>query len=158
LADGRVLITGGLDSSGDPLSSAEIFDPAKGTYSTTGSMKTTRFGHTATLLGNGKVLVAGGNPSSIGEGTAELFDPATGIFTAAGNMNAQRTGHTATLLKDGKVLVVGGAVFVNPDAFPFQRGVWESIQTAELFDPASGTFTPTGSLQTARTTHTATLQ
>ena len=161
LADGRVLITGGADATGNPLSSAEIFDPATGTFSTTGSMETTRSGHTATLLGDGKVLVAGGDQFPIApvgpNATAELFDPTTGIFTPTGSMQGQRTGHTATLLKDGKVLFVGGSAFVFPGP-PFFRGVWESVQTAALFDPGSGTFTPTGSLQSGRTAHTATLQ
>lgn len=161
LADGRVLITGGADATGNPLSSAEIFDPATGIFSTTGSMETTRSGHTATLLGDGKVLVAGGDQFPIApvgpNATAELFDPTTGIFSPTGSMQGQRTGHTATLLRDGKVLFVGGSAFVFPGP-PFFRGVWESVQTAALFDPGSGTFTPTGSLQSGRTAHTATLQ
>jgi len=163
LGNGKVLLTGGDDANGNPQSSAEIFDPATGTFSTTGSMETARSGHTATLLGDGKVLVAGGDPSPVAQqvnpnGTAELFDPGTGVFTPTGSMETQRVRATATLLKNGQVLVVGGTKFVTPDAPFLQRGVWVTINDAELFDPASGTFTATGSLQTGRTGHTATLQ
>src|SRR5439155_8636727 len=82
-------------------------------------------GHTATLLGNGKVLVAGG-----GTARAELFNPSTGVFTFTKNMIAARMGHTATLLKNGKVLLAGGT-----DSSGTALGV--------LFDPATATFPPT---------------
>jgi hypothetical protein len=168
LTNGKVLVTGGVDANGGLLSLAEIFDPATGSFSPTGNMETTRSGHTATLLNNGKVLVAGGDPPPTLGGsfhaTAELFDPATGTFTPTGNMETQhrdqvsgRAGHTATLLQNGKVLVVGGYEFFVFTIGPAERIYRASIQTAELFDPTSGTFTPTGSMETPRWAHTTTL-
>jgi len=109
--------------------------PAPGVWSITGSLNVARFNHTATLLPNGKVLVAGGAGNS-----AELYDPATGVWTYTGGMHYARSGHTATLLLNGQVLVAGGAG-----------------NSAELYDPATGRWTVTGSLNTARIYHTATL-
>ena len=135
LANGTVLITGGYNGPAD-LPTAELYDPATGTFSSTGAMTIRRLWHTATLLANGKVLVAGGSDdlgalstvdNSRDLATAELFDPATGTFAQTGTMSEVRSEHTATLLANGKVLVVGGA----------------ADNVAELFDPATGTFTPT---------------
>jgi hypothetical protein len=144
LGDGKVLVTGG-DSGNDsstPLATAEIFDISTGMFTPTGNMVNARAGHTATLLANGKVLVAGGSSGD----AAELFDPATGEFTATGSMETSRTNGTATLLKNGDVLVTGGDdASGNP------------VATAELFDPTTGMFTPTGSMSVARAAHTATL-
>src|SRR4029078_4021428 len=75
-------------------------------FEETGSLGAARYSHTATLLQNGKVLVAGGFNSSF-LATAELYDPATGTWTTTGNLNTARNLHTATLLPNGKVLVVG---------------------------------------------------
>ena len=111
----------------------------------TGSMTTARELHTATLLGDGKVLIAGGSDGVDYLKTAELFDPSTGTFTATASMNAARIFHTATLLGDGKVLIAGG---YDGKA---------TLATAELFDPLTGTFTAAGSMTTARDGHTATL-
>ena len=144
LGDGKVLVTGG-DSGNDfstPLATAEIFDISTGMFTPTGNMVNARAGHTATLLANGKVLVAGGSSGD----AAELFDPATGEFTASGSMETPRTNDTATLLKNGDVLVTGGDdASGNP------------VATAELFDPTTGMFTPSGSMSVARAAHTATL-
>jgi hypothetical protein len=125
-----------------------------GTFTMTGSMSVPRVGHTATPLLNGKVLICGGSSqfSSLGTvwASAELYDPATGTFTATGNMTTPRWYHTATLLATGKVLIAGGTVSANPDGSSVLAG-------AELYDPATGTFTATAGLTTARLRSVATL-
>lgn len=147
LLDGKVLVAGG-ENGNDPLASAELYDPRTGTWTPTGSMANhAGIGFTSTLLPDGKVLVAGGHSGTKypASASAELYDPSTGTWTATGSMGAPRKGHTATLLANGKVLVAGG--FNNPDL----------LATAELYDPGTGTWTATGSLGTARYTHSATL-
>jgi hypothetical protein len=94
-----------------------------GTWSDTGSLATARDGHTATLLPNGKVLVAGGFVCCDSLASAELYDPASGTWTATGRMTTRRYLHTATLLSDGRVLVAGG---VDSSGF--------SLSSAELYD------------------------
>jgi N-acetylneuraminic acid mutarotase len=108
LPNGKVLVAGGIDSSFNPLASAELYDPATGTWTATGSLVTARYSHTATLLPNGKVLVSGGFNSSVPLASAELYDPASGTWTATGSLSTARRIHTATLLPNGKVLVSGG--------------------------------------------------
>ena len=154
LSTGEVLITGGADNNAI-LNSAELFDPATGTFSATGSMAAPREYHTATALQTGKVLVAGGqnDANEDDEASAELYDPATGTFTSVGDMSAPRFSHTATLLATGKVLIAGGGSVTGcPAACTFS-----DLATAELFDPASGTFSLTGSMAILRRVHTATL-
>jgi len=113
----------------------------------TGSLNTARENHTATLLTNGKVLIAGGfDGSNSASATAELYDPVAGTFSATGNLNTAREYQTATMLNDGKVLIVGGFDGTN-----------SATASAELYDPVAGTFSPTGSLNIARGYHTATL-
>jgi WD40 repeat protein len=115
-------------------------------FSQTASTNTPRQQHTATLLPNGKILVAGGvgNPTPLT--SAELYDPPAGTFTFTGSMNSGRYGHTATLLRNGKVLFAGGCC----------DSLGAVLTSAELFDPVTGTFTPTGSMGVARVSHTAT--
>jgi hypothetical protein len=113
-------------------------------WSPTGNLATARYLHTATLLPNGKVLVAGGQGNNGFPNITELYDPATEIWNLTSNLTTGRYFHTATLLPNGKVLVVGGN---NGD----------SLASAELYDPALGTWSQTGSLAIARDRHTATL-
>ena len=149
LANGKVLVAGGFDAAGTSLASAEVYDPVARTFSPTGNnMPNKAVGHSATLLtvgpNAGRVLVLGGGNSS-----AQLYNPATNTFTAVGG-SGQRSYHTATTLtvgpNAGKVLVVGGS-----------DNSGKTTNAAVLYDPTTGTFTPTGSLTTNREMHTATL-
>jgi hypothetical protein len=150
LNNGWVLVVGGqgvLGGFDPPLASAELYNPATESFSTTGSLSTARFVHTATLLNNGTVLAVGGldanyNPLS----SAEIYNPVAQNFTLTGSLNTARENHTATLLNNGMVLITGGDDN-NVNIFA----------SAELYNPATGTFSFTGSLNTARTLHTATL-
>ena len=154
LPNGKVLVAGGYNgNSFSDLASAELYDPATGIWTATGSLATGRENHTATLLPNGKVLVCGGYNSFYGAfgslASGELYDPATGIWTATGSLADPRRWHTATLLPDGKVLVVGGYRYAY---------IYDNVSaSAELFDPATGAWSLTGFLITARINHTATL-
>jgi len=148
LTNGIVLIAGGTNSGFAAEVSAELYDPATGTFTTTGSLNAARTQYSATLLNNGKVLIAGGNNGlGVGLASAELYDPATGTFTFTGSLNTARQNHTATLLNNGMVLIAGGLMTSEEI----------TLASAELYDPATGTFTFTGSLNTARFEHTATL-
>lgn len=149
LGSGKVLIAGGEPDDINILATAELFDPASGTFALTGSMTTPRIQHAAALLPNGKVLVVGGRTGAqaIATATAEIFDPAaTGSFNPTGSMATARATPTATLLNNGMVLVTGGAG-ANVSA----------LATAELYDPSTGNFEPAGPMGTARNAHTATL-
>lgn len=156
LADGRVLLAGGYGGPGGgfdiALDSAELYEPSTNAFSATGPLTTARGLHTATLLADGRVLIAGGGPASwvspVGGylSSVELYDPRTGTFSNAGSMTTTREDHTATLLADGRVLIVGGNDVGD-----------HTVASAELYDPTTGTFTPTGSMATARGFHTATL-
>lgn len=163
LPNGKVLIAGGFGVGRDQpptLNSAEVYDPVTGSFAVAGNMSTARAVHTATLLPNGKVLIAGGGAEggfgfptfSSGIPATEVYDPATNSFTPTNEMGTPRYAHTATLLPNGKVLVTGG--YATSD---IQKQVADALATAEIYDPATGAFTPTGSMATARGGHTATL-
>jgi N-acetylneuraminic acid mutarotase len=157
LADGKVLVTGGISGSAQfpapGLAAAELYDPATGTWATTGSMRTARWGHSAVLVG-GKVLVAGGTTIRSSQSvkavrSAELFDPATGAWTEVEPMTDARSGHTAVVLGNGRVLVAGGSA-------PTGRDDDAELAYCELYDPTAGTWTPTGALLAPRSRHQAT--
>src|SRR5881394_2404318 len=175
LADGRVLVAGGTGDSG-PLSSAEIFDPANpdaGFQVIPSTITAARARHTATLLSNGPVLIAGGE----GTGTAEIFDPTTELFSPTlWNLNMPRSGHTATLFTDDSVLLAGGSTnsmeLFTPSDQRFtleaatmsgaRTGHWalelsdtrllffegDTRNTIDEFNPATDTLTPKGNLDT----------
>lgn len=148
LADGRALIVGGVGTHEYPNefeASAEIYDPATGKFTATGSMSVSRDGNaTATLLEDGRALVAGGAAREY-RVSAELYDPATGQFTRTGDPLGARIFATAIRLLDGRVLIAGG------------RDDENQLNTAELYDPATGEFTPTGSMALRRGSATAAL-
>jgi hypothetical protein len=144
---GTFPITVTVDDSLGQLSGAQAFSIQvyQHGFKPDGGMSAARTSHTATLLTDGTVLLAGG----LGLSSAEKYDPGTGKFTpATGSLNVPRLGHTATLLKTGKVLITGGeASLVGPPH-----------ATAELFDPSTGLFTlTTNNMSIARTGHNAIL-
>ena len=188
LPNGKVLVAGGIEQllrvrhDGFPqnsyMASAELYDPATGTWSKTGSMATPRYGHTATLLPNGKVLVAGGKRDTY-MASAELYDPATGTWSKTGFMAIPRSGNTATLLPNGKVLMIGSNVaelydpatgtwsatgYTGHDQVGYMATLLQSSKVivmgydlTELYDPATATWSATGSMVHRRVDYTATL-
>jgi hypothetical protein len=130
-----------------------------GAFTRSGNMITARSQHIATLLPNGKVLIAGGAQSASLSGgdvilaSAELYDPGTGTFRPAGDMTTGRTMHTSTLLADGRVLIAGG--YGHGAEGP--AGGRTALASAELYDPSTGTFTATRDMIAARGGHTAIL-
>ena len=146
LQNGKVLVAGGVYNISPPVGNffaetTELYDPVTGAWSPTGNLNVVRLGHTATLLSNGKILIAGG-------GRSEIYDPATGKWSFTGNLTETRVLHTATLLQDGKVLAAGGCG--DPECFSI-------LGSAELYDPSTGAWSVTGGLNTPRDLHTATL-
>ncbi len=154
LPDGTVLVSGGTaaQSSGEaagrqsvqPIASAEVFDPATGAWSQAAGMLAPRFEATATLLPDGRVLIAGGLGSRGVEASAELYDPATRTFSRTGSMATGRANHAAAALDDGRILVTSGA------------SEQAALRSAELYDPTRGSWTEVADLNQAREGHTAT--
>lgn len=153
LANGKVLVVGGINIISPcctTTASAELYDPATGQWSATGNPSTPRANHIAVRLANGKVLIASGNgnPFSAILAGAEIYDPDTGIWSPAGNLNVARQSPGATLLADGRVLVTGGLVVVGTTAV--------FTNTAEVYNPATNTWTPMGLMNSGRVLHTVT--
>jgi Galactose oxidase, central domain/Kelch motif len=146
LPSGEVLVTGGIGVNGDytSLASAELYNPKTGKWTLTGSVTAGRTSLTATLLQNGQVLVAGGSDYQIRcYATAELYNPSTGTWTLTGSMSQPRCLHSATLLPDGNVLVSGGVNSIyDTDT--------TTVSGSEIYNPATGTWTATGSLNVSR--------
>ncbi len=149
LGSGNVLTIGGVDNSNNVLAAAEVYRPGPGTWKATGSMIQARQLFSAVVLKSGKVLVAGGlGTSNIVLSGAELYDPSTGTWSGVGSLSVPRFGHTATLLPSGKVLVTGGCTSSSCST---------DTAVSELYDPTTNTWSATGSLNTARSYHTAVL-
>jgi hypothetical protein len=154
LNDGTVLVAGGLDTNTQHmLASAERFDPSTGLFSPAGSMSTERVYGEASLLADGRVLVTGGvDDAGQAVASADLYDPVAGTWSPAGAMSVARAAHASVTLADGRVLVMGGIGSVSS----FDR-VHDDIYTgqsaassADVFDPASGTFGPAGTMTSPR--------
>jgi uncharacterized protein YjdB len=144
LATGNAFGTTTITASAGSLTASANLSVTTG-FLITGSLNTSRQFHTATMLNNGMVLIAGGVGAGGLLASAELYDPVAGTFTPTGNLNDARSQHTATLLQNGTVLIAGGTDNNGSSA------------SVEIYNPANGTFTAIGSLNTARTQQTATL-
>ncbi|MFB7450726.1 Kelch repeat-containing protein [Streptomyces sp. NPDC056194] len=158
LRDGRALAAGGVPGRQaypqPTIRHAELFEPGSGTWRATTEMAEARNGHSATVLDDGRVLVAGGQrPRSAHDmvtlATAEIFDPVHETWTPTGAMTVARWGHVAVPLPGGRVLAVGGMVGTT------RYGASPSLGLCEVYEPGSGTWQPTGSLRAARALHTA---
>jgi WD40 repeat protein len=160
LTDGRVLLAGGggndgVGGLGGGVASAEIYDPKTGKFTATGSMTAPRYGHTATLLPSGLVLIVGGytgDDSSLS--SAELYDPKTGKFSASGSMRRPRGQHAASSLPDGRILITGGYDMTRRT--DGSGAVTELVlSSTDLYDPATGLFTEGAAMTMARYQHAA---
>ena len=109
------------------ITTTSAFRQGSGSWTTTGSLNMARFGHTATLLQNGQVLVVGGNATQNTLASAELYNPATGHWTVTGSMATPRLGHSSTLLPNGEVLVAG--------RYARNLGNPMVLSSAELYSP-----------------------
>ena len=153
LHNGMVLVTGGFDQMAcfpnctpTVLATAELYDLKTATWSATGSMTSARAQHTATLLHDGKVLVAGGFSNSEVLSSAEIYDPKSGVWSPTGSMINARFSHTANQLHNGGPLASGG-----------YDNLGSALATAELYDQKTGTWSATGSMHVPRGVHGAVL-
>jgi len=154
LANGKLLVAGGVKSAGAGTAAVDLFDPVAALWTSVAPMNVMRSSHTATLLADGRVLVTGGSTVSstaatgyVNNTSAEIYDPVANTWTAAPPMSVARSHHTATRLPDGKVLVVGG-----------ENVLYLVEPSAEVYDPVANTWTATRAAPISpRSQHTATL-
>jgi hypothetical protein len=139
LPTGEVLLAGGGTPELPATVSVDIFDPRTGRTRTAGDLKVARVEHTATLLPDGTVLLVGGADSAAN--SAEIYDPTSGSSTPLGPLTEPRSDHAAVLLDNGRVLVLGGDT---------SRVGATSTASAELYDPLTRTFAPTGRMSVPR--------
>ncbi|MBN1352659.1 amidohydrolase family protein [candidate division KSB1 bacterium] len=146
--DGQVLIVGGVNAP----QAAELFDPATGNFQLTGNLNTVHSYHTAALLPDSRVLIAGGQEQNGPQTHAvcEIYDPLSGTFSLTDSLSDDRSCHTATLLPNGQVLIVGGIQTSTP-------GNAYNLSSCELYHPVNGSFSPAQSLVLPRSSHAATL-
>jgi len=138
LRNGKVLLTGGEQEDCGPFLDAEIYDPATGIFTATGTMSRRRDNHSATLLSDGTVFIAGGESWDCTSNmcffagtttSAEVYNPSTGSFSFVGTMLVNRGGHTGTLLKNGAVLLAGGYGYAGIGRY------LGNFASAELYNP-----------------------
>src|SRR4029077_1029172 len=152
--DGRVLVVGGLSVTlrGGGLFpnqsvGAEIYDPAISRWSQTGPMSLDRLDHTATLLRDGRVLVAGGQDSFTASRSAEIYDPGPNRWSTVASVTTGRFSQTDTLLPNGDVLLIGGQGPQTDPSYPF--GVIP-IATSDVYAPRVNRWSPVASMSGPR--------
>ena len=154
LPTGEVLVVGGYDQTDNSLATAELYDPATEQWRSAAQMRVARFWHAATSLPDGNVLITGGWYDDMFQAQVtetEIYDWKSGSWIDAG-MITGRAGHTATRLDDGRVIVAGG--YTSDIHIGGFRLFW-TLDTAEMFDPATGSWSPAGSIGTPRFGHLA---
>ena len=152
LADGRVLIAGGLgyeQGKVQPVAAAELFDPSTGTFTRAASMQEPRTDHAATALEGGRVIVLGGDSGRSAIASAEVYDAARGAWSKAASLREARRGHSVTVLRDGTVVVVGGEYF--------NEGTRTSLASAERYDPREDDWFSAGRMSCFRSEQAAAL-
>ena len=149
LADGRLLIVGGVGPNLQALSTAEIYDPDTKVWNIIDAPDKPRILHAASLMHDGRVLVSGGADAATRFTSpyqgAEIYSPATDTWTTGAEMSANRSGHSSTLLQDGRILIVGG------------KDEKSNLSSAELYDPDSNDWEEAGIITSARADHGASL-
>ncbi len=155
LSDGRILVAGGFDEPNSlaQITRAEIYDPATGAWTLTGSLNSPLTLPVAVSLPDGRALITGNNipptATASDSSNSEIYDPDTGEWTSVAPMSQNRTFHTLTLMPDGRVLAVGGE---DPNGADHVL-----LSTTEIFDPETHTWSPGPDLSQPRSNHSATL-
>jgi Galactose oxidase, central domain len=141
LNDGRVLVLG----SDGQRAQAQVYDPRAGTWTSADPLSTPRTSYALTLLDDGRVLVTGGSDPSAKSASTDLYDPVSGLWTTGSPMGTARAQHSATLLADGRVLVAGGV----GNESSLESNPMGLLTSAEIYDPATDAWRPTGDLVAA---------